>query len=392
MNRPIDRRNLGHPGIGYIPAVREHVEHRTGFIDSRNALGTKIEMTAEQRMFDALDPKSAEKLLQERHKEYEAHLDQVADAYRQPVMDMRGTLLSRMKASPVNTATINRIINGLSTSARTAKAGVHPYKTSEGIDFRAVEADQKFLQTMMGVYPDIQQELTFLGNGLEELSRQDPRYGIRQFERRREEPTKTDEMFNGIGSTAMKLIGAIGVLMVGVNLWNKRFPSFTSLLFVTIGLASIPQIRNLFSDKDKLMLQEIDHTTNHPLFRELCSTYEITGSSWATFTRRTMNDHTDADKLWNKLKQNGMHVKGIERDIDAYVARSGLQPKEKANLQKMIIDGRFPDFIQALSAISSPDAQSVTHDFVKTGASVYDGQIANAKRQVNPLNGLSGIR
>ncbi len=393
MNRRIDTRNLGHPGIGSIPSVREHVEHDDGFIDLRNALTRKVEMTAEERMFAALDPKSAEKMIQERHKESQARLDEVAKAYKGPIMDMRGKVLFRLKASPIATTTAQRIMNGLSVSVRTAKVGVHPYKNAYGVDFNAVEADQEFLRTMMGTYPDIEQELTFLRDGLEELSQQDPSYGIRQFERHREDSNKMNESMNGVGRAGLFLIGAVGFLVLGVpRIFRWKLPGIGSWLFLALALSQFPSVRALFSAKDQLMLKQVDQTTNHPLFRQLCHEYDVKGSSWGAFARRTMNDSTEADALRDRWENNNKSVKGIEREVDAYVARSGLAPKEKAKLQEMIVDGKFPAFIQGLSRVTSSDAQSITQDFIRTGASVYDGKIAGAKRQVNPLNGLSGIR
>jgi hypothetical protein len=294
---------------------------------------------------------------------------------------MHSRVLNSIHA-PEARAALERIMRGLTTPAGHPNAD-HPYRNSYGINFLAVEGDQRLLETIGKTKPELQTEFNTLKNGLEELARQDRRYGIRQYEKFREQPTRTDKMLGGMMQSTALLVGAVGFLVLGVpRIIRGKFPGIGSLLFLTLALSQIPGVRNMFSSKEQQMLKQVDQTANHPLFRSLCRDYAVTGPSWSRYVRRVMSDNARETELAGKLRKNNMKPNGLEKDIDAYIRSSGLGTTEKEDLQRMIDDGRFPDFINALSSVSDSDAQAITQDFVKTGASVYAANVNAAKRTI----------
>ncbi len=251
-----------------------------------------------------------------------------------------------------------------------APAGTHRYLTEYDLNYRQIEADQSYLRTLAGTRSDLQADLLQLDRALGELMYKDPRYGIRQLEKRHEEDNVDGKIYKALQGGLFVAAAFAAVLGLGVGIAQRKLSAAT-LMYAGVALLAYPGVWDqLFSGKDKIMVKEINGSLNDPLFKSIRKKYNVQGRVWANYARNTLQEPSSTKSLISALKSNNLHSKGspeLEQQIKEYVQSMGGSKDDKANMQRMIDDEQFVDFAQILLTLHNEDAQAIAYDYIKTG-------------------------
>lgn len=352
----------------------------------RNHLeGNLATVPMRQAHFLAENPEKARELVRMRTMSAPQRMEHISDVYGQRINEAlprireglkdvhrasRGASNNRTEQTPLDR--INAVAKGLmNPPGGSAAKGTHRYLTGYDLNYGQVEGDQQYLQAIANTRPDLAPDLMLIHRGLEDLMRQDPRYGIRQFEKRHEEDNVDKKVYKALQGGLFVAAAFASVITLAMSLGQRKLSS-VPFFYAGIALLAYPGVWDqLFSGKDKLMVQEVSGALNDPNFKSICKKYHVQGRGWANHARMMMKSPAPTKSLMSALKRNNLHSKGnpaLEKEVEKYVRAMPGSAEDKQKLQEMIDEEQFVDFARPLLTLQNEDAKIIAYDYINMRA------------------------
>ncbi len=287
--------------------------------------------------------------------------------------------------APATQKVVINMINELQKDLPKKGERPHRYGTSTGINFDQIRNDRLFIDGFLNADntpKNIKVALERVKAALGYLAEQDTNHLVWTFLQEKK-ANKFDQTIHGIGKTTIIIAALFAGVISGIPAIAKmykegkvEFKDFFAPL-VCFGIA-IPlansDVRRMFASVESNMKTDLDITIRNPLFRQLCSDYEIEGAGWSRAFQK-MSQHPAEMKALAANFRSGYAApekKTVDKAIDTYVNRLSLGKAEATGLRKMINDGRFATLSHILSGVRTKEGQKVIVDYVGMGARRYE--------------------